>query len=284
MSEEIRKYKDYIGRSAEYTVKNAESFQSFLSFLAKMKGPISLDNKLLARGYDADTTEIRTEEDWKSIGIAVLSRERPIHQLIYREDGSEEVQILYDIASTNAVARDFEQFSDPGFFVDRLLQKHPCPIKFFEKDKVGSDKIRFSPEDGVIYATYGARDDTELGQLFLREYAHFYIHEFERCDEDLSPSEEGTNECTRPYNRKEHGLEAHAVVYALCVRHGLEPPTMDKVQASAGLTSEDILQILRGIDQAIIRITALIEDIGNRREVKYSCYFREKERSKSLQQ
>ncbi len=284
MSEEIRKYKDYIGRSAECTVRNAEGFQSFLRFLAKMKGPISLDNKLLARGYDADATEIRTEEDWKNYGITVLSRDRPIHQLFHREDGSEEVQILYDIASTNAVAKDFEQFSDPGFFVDRLLQRHPCPIRFFEKDKVGSDKIRYSPEDGVIYATNGARDDTELSQLFLREYAHFYLHEFERCDDELSSPGEGSKEGTRPYNRKEHGLEAHAVVYALCVRHGLEPPTMDKVQASAGLTSEDILQILWGIDQAITRVTTLIEEIGSRREAKDSCYFREKERSKSLQQ
>ena len=284
--EDITKYRDYVKRSAEASVRNAESLQELMRFEAKMKGSLSLENKLLAKAYYADATEIRTEADWRDFGIGVFDKSHPIHQMFCREvGGEEEIQIMYDIDATNALAYDFEQFTDPGFFADRLLLMHPCPIKFFETEKMGGDKVRYSPEDGVIYATNGIRDDTELCQLFLKEYAHFYLHEYDTQLAEREVSNEAIEaDESEDYDRKARGLEAHAVMYALCVRHGLETPNMDKVQVSAALTPEDILQILMGIDYAIYRITQLIEDIGNRRERRESCYFREKEHSQSARQ
>ena len=246
----VKQLFDYLNNNAGHHLESADNLKEFMRFLGKMQSPISIRNKLLTFGYNPGATDIHTRDEWLKYGISVLDEDAMIYNLQKNPEspmGYEE-RVMYDVSSTDAEAKSFETFPDAGFFAERLLMYPPCPVKYRAGSLENNRKAYYDPEKGIIEVTGGYKDEAQVCQKLLQEYAHFYF-----CEMD------GVRKV--PYDREKHSMEALAVSYAVCIRYDIKPPQIDVVSPPMG-KAEDRIEVLKGLDTVLGKISKRIDEGG----------------------
>ena len=274
MDEEfVKELFNYVNECVMYHVENADQMKRFLDFLAHMKTPITVANKVLVFGYDPNATEVRTAEDWKKQGAHVLHPERVLHNMQFQPGSKYSYvdRVMYDVTATDRAPQPFQPYPDAGALAEQLLMYPPCPVVFLEKSKPGKSKAEYVPDKKVIEVTRGFRDETEVCHYLLREFGHFFLKEREELrireraeeseDKEVPVNRDEENPIkTYRYDRNIHGLEAQAVAYAVAVRYGIKAPTLENVQTDPKMQPQDVTRVFDRIDFAIGRITRQLEE------------------------
>ncbi len=253
----------YINASADHHLASADNLKEFLGFIARMQSNITVSNKILAYGYDPTATDIHTREEWESFGITVLDENAVIYNLQHQPDSQYGYveRVMYDISSTNAKLKIYEQFPNAGFFAERLILSSPCPIQFCDGPIAGSRKVFLDTEKGIIEATRGFKNEEQVCHGLLREFAHYYLREREMDHGSKGKDKRGNRQTGILYDRDKHGVEAQAVSYAVCTRYGITPPVIDVLSPPEG-SSEDRRRVLEGLDYSVWSISQRIEECG----------------------
>ena len=264
----VKQLFDYVNQCVMYHVENADQMKRFLDFLAQMKSPLTVANKILIYGYDPKATEVRTREEWEKEGAKVLHPERELHNMKYMPGSKYEYvdRVMYDVTATDRKPQTYQPYKDAGAMAERLLMYPPCKVVFLEKAKAGKSKAEYIPEKNVIEVTRGFRDETEVCHYLLREFGHYFLKEKEELraekngKEAKAGEEAGAKNGQVKYDRNAHGLEAQAVSYTVAVRYGIRSPTLENLQPYPRLQPKDLIRVFDGIDFAIGRITRQLEN------------------------
>ena len=247
----VRETFEYVNQCTLYHVQDSDHMKNFLSFLGRLKADLSVTNKILVYGYNAKAVDVRTEEEWSTLKIHVIHKDQMIHTMRCTDPEKNifEDRILYDVSATDGKLLAFQKYPDAGTFAERLLMYPPCPIVFLENAPPGKGKAEFDPGKKVIEVTRGFGNELDICHLMLREFAHFFI--FSR----LAGKIDEPGERTVSYDRKIYGVNAFSVAYAVSERFGVKLPDIRNIQLNSHLDVRDIMEVLKGLDDAIEKVS-----------------------------
>ena len=267
--EVVRMLSRYLDDCIRYHASDSAHMKSFLQFLARLRGNIPIEKKLLVYGYRPEATEVRTVEEWERRQVHILKPEEMIHNPVTVDNEKKLYadRILYDISATDGKPEPFMQFTVIGVFAEWILRYPPCPVVFMDEPKAGKGKAEYIPEKKVVEVTRGFVSEAEICHLMLREYAHYFLHE-KHLKEKVD----------QRYDRRKYGVEAFCVSYAVCLRFGVQAPKLENIQPDSSLSPMDILKIFDRLDFAITEISRQIEHGPELRQEA-----EEKERKKKLE-
>lgn len=246
----VKQLTDYVNKCVLFYAQDSAHMKYFLKFLAYLRSDISITNKVIVCGYNPESTEVRSAEEWAERNVHIVKPDERIHTpvCIDKENRIYEDRIMYDISATDGKPESYMQYRNIGTFVEWVLRFPPCPVRFLEEHKPGKGKAEYMPDKQEIEVTRGFVSEAEVCHLILREYAHYYIHEKHRKE----------NEKFR-YDRRTYGVDAFSVAYAICLRFGVAVPKLENIQPDSNLQPKDILGVFDGLDYAICKVSDRIE-------------------------
>ncbi len=168
---------DYINQVTGEIVNNEEKFKLFLQFLARERSNHTMANKLLIWKSCPNAVDVRTAEEWETVGIGITKADEVIHSIRYwgRKYGFS-VCTEYDLSATTAAGWEYPSRALPPDFVAEYMLARPVIKTEFCKE---GSKIRalYEPERKVIAYTSGFKSYEEICARFFREFAHYYFHQ-----------------------------------------------------------------------------------------------------------